>query len=156
MLWIIILTLAGVVLIAAEVYLPGMILGILGGVALLIAVAMGFGEFGLAGGALFSVLLFCVVCVGVMFGLKLFPRSPIGRRMMLSSSLVGGSGQLGASELVGVEGRAVTMLRPSGVATFNGHRYDVVAETGLVAGGTAVRVLSVEGSKIIVTPVAET
>jgi membrane-bound serine protease (ClpP class) len=53
-------------------------------------------------------------------------------------------------ELLNGIGTAVTQLRPSGVATINGQRVDVVTEGGLIERGTPVKVVAVEGSRIVV------
>jgi membrane-bound serine protease (ClpP class) len=44
-------------------------------------------------------------------------------------------------------------LRPSGTANINGQRVDVVTEGGLIERGTAVKVVAVEGSRIVVRAV---
>jgi len=55
--------------------------------------------------------------------------------------------------LIGKEGVAVTYLRPSGVAMINGNRFDVTAENDLLDEGTRIKVVSVEGFKVIVREV---
>jgi membrane-bound ClpP family serine protease len=44
-------------------------------------------------------------------------------------------------------------LRPSGTASINGRRVDVVTEGGLIERGTAVKVVAVEGARIVVREV---
>ena len=70
-------------------------------------------------------------------------------RMFTSHQSVG---ELGVErpELLDQLGTADSILRPSGVATINGHRIDVVAETGLIERGQSVKVIAVEGSKVVV------
>ncbi len=50
-------------------------------------------------------------------------------------------------------GPALTQLRPSGVALINGQRVDVVTEGGLIERGAAVKVVTVEGARIVVREV---
>ena len=52
--------------------------------------------------------------------------------------------------LVGRTGRAVTPLRPSGVASIDGRRYPVVSEGDHVVAGEAIEVVTVEGNRIVV------
>ena len=52
-----------------------------------------------------------------------------------------------------MEGEALTMLRPSGMAKFDGKKYSVVTSGELVEKGTVVRVVKVEGSRVVVRPV---
>jgi membrane-bound serine protease (ClpP class) len=47
-------------------------------------------------------------------------------------------------------GVALTQLRPSGTAKINGQRVDVVTEGALIERGTAVKVVVVEGARIVV------
>jgi len=54
---------------------------------------------------------------------------------------------------IGAEGVAASILRPSGRATFEGKPRDVITTGGFVDPGTAIRVVAVEGSRIVVEPV---
>ena len=56
----------------------------------------------------------------------------------------------GAVELLGAMGVAVTPLRPSGKAQFGGQFLDVIAEGDYVAPGGRVRVVEIEGTRIVV------
>jgi membrane-bound serine protease (ClpP class) len=53
-------------------------------------------------------------------------------------------------ELIGMEGRTLTPLRPSGTAEFDGERLDVVTEGGFIATRQPVKVVKTEGSRIVV------
>ena len=44
----------------------------------------------------------------------------------------------------------MSMCRPAGTAEFDGERYDVVAEGLAIAAGRAVKVVDVEGNRIVV------
>lgn len=56
-------------------------------------------------------------------------------------------------ELEGVDGVALTDLRPAGVAEIGGERLDVVSESGWIGAGTPVRVLRAEGYRHVVRAV---
>lgn len=51
---------------------------------------------------------------------------------------------------MGREGIALTQLRPAGTGVFDGVRLDVVTEGGFIKAGASIRVISVEGTRIIV------
>ena len=53
-------------------------------------------------------------------------------------------------DLLGVEGKAFTDLRPSGTALINDERVDVVSEGSFISKGTKVKVVKVEGSRVVV------
>jgi membrane-bound serine protease (ClpP class) len=56
-------------------------------------------------------------------------------------------------ELLNQTGTAFTNLRPSGTAVINGKRVDVVTEGQMIERGTRVKVIAVEGMRIIVRAV---
>jgi membrane-bound serine protease (ClpP class) len=56
----------------------------------------------------------------------------------------------GLEDLIGVTGAVHTPLRPVGVVTLNGSRVDVVAESGMIEKGAEVRVIKVEGNRVVV------
>lgn len=146
---VIVLVVVGFLMIAAEVFVPGMILGILGGLCLLGSVLVCYFAYGaLVGTAAFSVLLVLTIA-GFFLWLRVFPHTPLGKKMMLNRSLVPQSG-LQATDLVGATGEAVTPLRPAGTAVINGQRVDVIAESGLIDVGQKVSVVSQEGFRIVV------
>lgn len=59
------------------------------------------------------------------------------------------------SDLVGVTGKAITDLRPSGTGLFGDERIDVVSESEWITEGTPIRIVSAEGYRHIVRPAEE-
>ena len=147
---IITLVIVGFLMIAAEVFVPGMVLGILGGFCLLTAVCLCYAAFG----ALLGTGAFAILCLlttgGFAVWLHLFPKLPIGKRMTLSRSLNANNSSPAAPPLAGSSGQALTPLRPAGTAQIGGRRVDVVAETGFIEQGTPVTVILEDGLRIVV------
>ena len=85
--------------------------------------------------------------------IKTIPQSAAGKRMILSHAQNNVSATAAAPEVVGAEGTAQTTLRPSGMAEIGGKRLDVVAESDMIERGSTVRVIAVEGSRIVVQKV---
>ena len=52
--------------------------------------------------------------------------------------------------LLGREGVVVTALRPSGSADFEGRRVSVVSDGEAIPDGTRVRVINIEGNRVVV------
>ncbi len=52
--------------------------------------------------------------------------------------------------MLGKTGLAVGMLRPAGIAEMEGARVDVVSEGDYVEAGTSVRVVQVDGNRVVV------
>jgi membrane-bound serine protease (ClpP class) len=59
------------------------------------------------------------------------------------------------SDLIGLAGRAITDLRPSGTALFGDERIDVVSESAWITEGTPVRIVSAEGYRHVVREIPE-
>lgn len=143
---------AGALLIGAEIFVPGAVLGTLGGLALFAAVIVAFGISSLCGFyTSFGVLILTVLTVAVW--IKFFPRTGIGRKMTLS--LDGSSFKSSSSrqELLGQVGTSVSQLRPAGFALIGGKRRDVVTEGSVIEPNQPVKVVKVEGNRIVVRKV---
>jgi membrane-bound serine protease (ClpP class) len=100
-------------------------------------------------------IVFAGVCLltftGFVAWLAVFPRTAIGRRIMLQKSLVKGVGERATpSELMGAQGRALTPLRPAGTASIGGRRIDVVAESDFIGRDEPVVVVREEGLRVVV------
>lgn len=142
------LLVAGILLLALETVLPGLIAGIIGFCCLIAGVVVAFSRLGSETGTtvLMGVLVVCLV--GTVAYLKYFPGSRYARRFTLTQTV----GDIGTErpELVGQSGVAFTTLRPSGTAVINHQRVDVVADGALIEKGTPIRVVAVEGLRVIV------
>jgi membrane-bound serine protease (ClpP class) len=66
------------------------------------------------------------------------------------SSTSSAPAERGEQELVGARGRALTELRPTGRAEINGEYYPVVSEGRWIERGAALKVVQVEGNRIVV------
>ena len=148
----IILVVAGLMLIGAEIFMPGGILGTFGGIALIIAIIIGFREFGPLRGT-YSAMVF-MVGVAMALWIKVFPRTGIGKCMTVSRDLSDSKAtESGIAQLVGQEGEAASDLRPAGFATIEGKRVDVVTQGEMISRGSRIRVLAVESNHVVVTAV---
>jgi membrane-bound serine protease (ClpP class) len=138
----------GMVLLVAEVaIIPGFGVAGMSAAALIIGGAVYAGAtFGLSWGV-GSLLLSGAATWAI---LSIVPRTRAGRALVLDAALKSPP----ASAIVeGQEGVALTALRPAGAAQIGGQRVDVVADGGFVDAGRAVRVVVVEGARIVVAPV---
>jgi membrane-bound ClpP family serine protease len=88
------------------------------------------------------------------FGVKVLPKSPIGRRLFLNAApdahneATPDADEL--AELLGKAGVADTVLRPSGVVRIDGRRVNAAAERGMIERGRSVTVLRATGTEVIV------
>ena len=145
------LFLSGAALLAFEVIVPGAILGIIGALALLAGVIVSFSTYGAGGGL--TALGIALVLVGIVFFLEfyLLPKTRIGRRMFLRTSITGSSQPAHPPTLVGAEAKAVTPLTPSGYVLIDGKRYDAFSQSGPADAGEVLRVIAVDNFRVVVT-----
>jgi membrane-bound serine protease (ClpP class) len=148
---LLILIATGIILLIAEIYLPGAIAGIFGGISLFAAVLYGFGSFGPATGMFIAVGIAVMTCVMAILWLKYFPRTSMGRKITLEQDMSDASAANPEwQRLIGKEGEATSELRPAGFATFDKKRVDVVTQGEMIAKGERVRVIDVKGNRVIV------
>ena len=146
---IIFLLTVGLLLVVLEWFLPsGGMLGILALCALIVAVVLSYQEYGALIGTEVLGGVVAASVAGTILWLKYFPIMGPGRKLMLDSQ--SGVPHVASKELLNKEGEAISVLRPAGVAKINGQRLDVVSEVGQIDPGTRVRVVAVEGTRVVV------
>ena len=90
-------------------------------------------------------------CVAGYVSIKILPQTATGKKMFLHHTQEGQRAQTPlADDLIGQRGITQTLLRPSGMAMIDGKRLDVMAESGMIAAGSIIRVVSVNGTQIVV------
>jgi len=138
----------GLILIAAEVLvIPGFgVVGVIGGVFMVAAVYVSFAYLGSSWGMLS--LLGGVVAAGLL--LWLLPKTKTAKQMVLTEAITGDAADPTLAALHGKTGSAASDLRPSGKAEIDGRIVDVVAEAGYIERGSTVRVVHVEGLRVVV------
>ncbi|MDP7396163.1 MAG: NfeD family protein, partial [Lentisphaeria bacterium] len=83
--------------------------------------------------------------------IRFVPDSPIGRRLFLKTSAKEWDGfETGNRTLLGKTGVSCTMLRPSGLAMIDDERIDVVTEGEMIQKDQRVKVIEIEGNRIVV------
>ena len=147
---IVALFVVGFLLIAAEVFLPGLILGTIGVLCLAGSVAMVFANYGPAAGLAATFVVGGLALVGFVVWLFVFPRTFIGRKIMLRSSQPPDRMAPEHRRLVGQTGISLTPLRPSGTARIDGKRVDVTALADFVDEGVPVEVVAADGLRVVV------
>lgn len=146
-----ILLIVGLVLVGAEVFIPGGILGTIGGIALFGAVIIAFMNFSPATAVVITGVIVLLVGVAIALWIKFFPRTWVGRKMMVSEDLHDSVGtEAGLPQLVGKAGRASSSLHPGGFAEIEGRRVDVVTQGEMIDKGTAITVIEVESNRVVV------
>ncbi len=145
---VLILLLAGVLLLALETVLPGMIAGICGLVCIGLGIVMAYRNLGMRAGNVILLVVAALLVGGVCLWFRILPRTRLGQRFVSRGTV----GEIRAEQpsLLHTTGTALTNLRPSGTALIGGRRIDVVTEGAMVERGSPVRVIAVEGMRVVV------
>lgn len=142
------LILVGAALLLLETVLPGMVAGVLGVLCLGAGVVMGYANFGMRAGNLILLAVGSGLVIGTLYWIKYFPNSSIAK-VFVSQGTIGDLG-VEKPELLNQTGVAFTNLRPSGTALINGQRVDVLTEGAMIERGTPIRVVAIEGMRVVV------
>jgi membrane-bound serine protease (ClpP class) len=155
------LALGGAVLVALELLvIPGFgvagILGILALLAALVLSMLGPGDtpqfIMMTAARVVGAMLFAVLASLAL--LRYLPRLPFGRQFILQTGLGAAQGYASAPESdrrwLGKRGRASSPLHPAGIAEIDGERVDVVSDGELIDAGELIKVIRVDGNRIVV------
>ncbi len=143
------LVVCGFVMLVIELLLiPGFSIPGLAGIALIVYGVWRAREAYGVEGALITIVL---SIIGAFVIVKLAARSRTVRSVGLSFNQKGYIAPEDHTGLIGKEGVALSPLRPAGVALIEGNRVDVVTEGEFIEQNTPIRVLGVEGTRVIVT-----
>ncbi|GAW91279.1 NfeD family protein [Calderihabitans maritimus] len=156
----VVLLIVGLVLLAMEItVIPGFGFAGLGGIAALAASIL------LAApspqqGLLSLLIALAGTVVLLVLSLRFLPTRRVWNRLILATKQDKTTGYVAPSaelsNYLGLTGRSVTPLRPAGIMELpDGNRLDVVAEGSFIPPNTTVKVVKVEGSRVIVRPYRE-
>jgi membrane-bound serine protease (ClpP class) len=152
---------SGLALLILEVFvIPGFgLAGVLGIGALLAGLSLSL----VGGGATWEfvvqavgrvIISIVLALVASLVMLRVLPRLPFGRRLILETGLAAGEGfasaPAGDSNWLGKSGIAFSPLRPAGIAEIDGERVDVVSDGEFIDSGAPIVVTRVDGNRIVV------
>ena len=152
---------SGFVLLGLEVFItPGF--GLLGALGLM-ALLGGLGLSLIGVGATWEVLVLATgrVVLSLLLALaaslallRVLPRLPFGRRLVLETEMTAETGYAsppaGDRRWLGQRGTAASPLRPAGLAHLAGERVDVVSDGEFIEAGAPLEVIRVDGNRIVV------
>jgi len=154
--WPIVLFILGLVLIVLEFLFPSLgALGAAAAISLIAAVAWAFTE-----DTAFGVNILVASAVGVpiaiLAGMKLLPRSPLGKLLVNPGPTFSDTAAVDPRDtrMLGTEGVVESLLRPAGVAIFDGRRVDVVSRGEAIEAGARVKVVELAGNRVVVARTA--
>jgi len=154
---IIALLLAGVLFIAAEVFLPSGVIATLGGLCLAAGVGVAIHEYNIFAGLMAGVGGLAASTLAVVLELKLLPHTRTGKKLYNEAASSGRAVETGAATavaLVGKIGRAATAFAPTGMAEIDGKQYEASCLDGFLHPGDALIVAGRDNYKLLVKKAA--
>ncbi len=153
---VLILFSAVILLLGIEIAIPGFgIPGIAGIGCIILSILLGSAN-PLNAGISFSIGLLISI-VGLFLVFKYAPRNRLFDNIILKTELKNDIGyktyRSEEIDIIGLEGEAITLLRPAGTVIIADKRFDVVTEGEFIPMGTKIKVVNVEGSRIVVRKV---
>jgi membrane-bound ClpP family serine protease len=145
--------LLGILALLLEVFMPGF--GV-AGVAGVILIAWGIVLLSADVTITFKSLVIGLIASIIVFilGIKMMSRFNFWQRLTLGKRQLNDEGYRAARDelaaYTGQVGTALTPLRPSGAAEVGEERLDVVSEGGFIPAGAKIKVVRVEGIRIVV------
>jgi membrane-bound ClpP family serine protease len=145
------LQLVGILVIIAEIILPsGGILAILATGLFGYSLYLVFTNISASAGMAFIIADLIIVPILLYFGIKFLAKSPVTLRTKLSREDGVTAQSTDQNHYLGSVGLAITDLRPSGVATIDDQRLDVVTRGEYLEKQTEIIVIAVRGNQIVV------
>jgi membrane-bound ClpP family serine protease len=158
--WAILLLAFGLLLVVVELFVPsGGVLGFISLASIVAAIVMAFRYSSYTGLTFLALAVFGVPAL-LALGLQVWPRTPMGRRILLDvprgdDVLPDQDHRKQLKELIGQVGKSKTLKLPGGPIEVAGRTYDAVSEGQPIQPDTPVKIVDVRGTRIVVRPTAE-
>ena len=145
----------GIGLMVLEAFMPGFGLpGISGIILEVVAVALTWMNHGPVAALGMTLIILSILAIAISMSLRSAANGKLSRsKLVLNDTESNEAGYRSTEDLevfLGKEGVTTTVLRPTGMAEFDGVRLNVVSEGEFIQSGTQVQIVRVEGSRILV------
>lgn len=152
---IILCFLFGIGLLIVEVFMPGFGLpGISGIILEAVSIFLMYQSHGGLAALGMTIVILAVVAIAISIALRSASRGRLSKSsIILNDAETAAQGYTAATDMevfLGKEGVTTTVLRPTGMAEFNGVKLNVVADGEYIPKNTQVRVDHVEGARVVV------
>lgn len=145
----------GLGLIVLEAFMPGFGLpGIAGVILHVVAVVFTWINHGPVAALGMTVILLSIIAIAISISLHSAANGKLSRsRIVLNETESNEAGYRSSEDMqvfLGKEGVTTTVLRPTGMAEFDGVKLNVVSDGEFIQPGNKVQIARVEGSRIVV------
>ena len=146
----------GFIFVFIEIFLiPGFgPVGVIGGLLMAVGVAVAGYTRGVWTAVVYAVIVIVLTLPTCAIGFWLMPKTKLGRSFIHSTSEYSEFGYRSSSDelekFVGKTGMTLTPLRPAGIIDVEGVRLDVLTRGEFIEKGKEVKIIDIEGSRIVV------
>jgi len=146
--FILVLIFFGIALIVLEILIvPGLIVGIAGGVFMFMGIMWAWQVYGNTGGIIVGISSLVVLTISIYLALK----SGFWQRFSLKDKLDGKVNVILTENLnVGDFGAAVSSLRPMGTVKVNGQQFEATSEGQMIPPNYPIEIVRIEENKVFV------
>lgn len=147
--------LVGIGLLVLEAFMPGFGLpGISGIVMEIVAIALTWVNHGPVAALGLTIIVLSLIAIAISMSLRSATKGRLSRsKIILKDRESNEAGYRSAEDMqvfLGKEGETTTVCRPTGMAEFDGVKLNVVSDGEFLPAGTRVRIVQVEGGRIVV------
>jgi len=152
---IIILFIAGIILLATDIFVASFVMAVFGTITMLAGCVLVYAHFGAVTAGVAAVVALGLLALTVYIELVWLPKTRFGRGLVVQS-VVGAQSQPELAkheEVVGKPAEALTTLAPSGYVLVEGRRYEAFCRSGLAAKGDHMTVVGIDNFRLIVSKI---
>jgi membrane-bound ClpP family serine protease len=160
LLWAILALALGLALVALELFIPsGGLLSLLAIITLVVSISFIYRGYGFLIGTVYLVGIVVMAPLVLAGAVRWWPRTPMGRKI-LNLPATGDSAEPHSpfsqlDYLLGKHGHAKSKMVLSGSIVVDGKSYDAISEGLMIEPGEGVKVVRVDGNRIVVRKVRE-
>ena len=152
---ILLLFVLGTVMLVLDLFVPGIIMSVIGIAVLLAGTSQAFGLYGVGGGLAAFGVGATLLAIALYVEYVLLPKTALGQRFFLHAEVKGTSQAplSDASALTGRECVALTPLMPTGQVEIDGRRHEALSLDGHVERGARLKVTGAQNFSLTVTKI---
>lgn len=149
---VVLLLVIGFILVVIEMYVPGFGAPGITGIACLIAGVILKANSALEA-LIMAIVIIALLCVALSISIHSVSKGRLAKSKLVLHETATDAGSIGENDLkyyLDKTGTTTTVLRPVGMGEFDGVKLNVVSDGEFIAAGETVRVIAVEGNRIVV------
>ena len=148
----VLLLVIGFILVVIEMYVPGFGAPGITGIACLIAGVILKANSALEA-LIMAIVIIALLCVALSISIHSVSKGRLAKSKLVLHETATDAGSIGENDLkyyLDKTGTTTTVLRPAGMGEFDGVKLNIVSDGEFIAAGETVRVIAVEGNRIVV------